>query len=58
MAIEFGSSPSLKRRGDTEIGRIVSLRPRICNIDNDFRLVKTQREATQRPSYRIAVRKD
>ena len=27
-------------------------------IDNDFRLVKTQREATQRPSYTIAVRKD
>ncbi|MEA5625336.1 hypothetical protein [Nostoc sp. UHCC 0251] len=26
-------------------------------IDNDFRLVKTQREATQRPSYTIAVRK-
>ncbi|WP_392532762.1 hypothetical protein [Nostoc sp. C117] len=25
-------------------------------IDNDFRLVKTQREATQRPSYTIAVR--
>ncbi|MFN6464811.1 MAG: hypothetical protein RMZ41_023750 [Nostoc sp. DedVER02] len=26
-------------------------------IDNDFRLVKSQREATQRPSYTIAVRK-
>jgi len=26
-------------------------------IDNDFRLVKTQREAKQRPSYTIAVRK-
>ncbi|MEH1942345.1 MAG: hypothetical protein V7L01_19320 [Nostoc sp.] len=26
-------------------------------IDNDFRLVKTQREATQRPSYTIAVRR-
>lgn len=26
-------------------------------IDNDFRLVKTKREATQRPSYTIAVRK-
>ena len=26
-------------------------------IDYDFRLVKTQREATQRPSYTIAVRK-
>ncbi|WP_375497956.1 hypothetical protein [uncultured Nostoc sp.] len=27
-------------------------------IDNDFRLVKTQRESTQRPSYTIAVRKN
>ncbi|MDZ8187362.1 MAG: hypothetical protein RMX96_21250 [Nostoc sp. ChiSLP02] len=26
-------------------------------IDNDFRLIKSQREATQRPSYTIAVRK-
>lgn len=26
-------------------------------IDNDFRLVKSQREATQRPSYTIAVRR-
>ncbi|MGF1934974.1 MAG: hypothetical protein RM347_011305 [Nostoc sp. ChiQUE02] len=26
-------------------------------IDNDFRLVKSQREVTQRPSYTIAVRK-
>ena len=26
-------------------------------IDRDFRLVKTQREAKQRPSYTIAVRK-
>ncbi len=27
-------------------------------IDNDFRLVKSQREVTQRPSYTIAVRRD
>ncbi|MEH1865083.1 MAG: hypothetical protein V7K69_08740 [Nostoc sp.] len=26
-------------------------------IDNDFRLVKSQREATQRPSYTIAIRR-
>ncbi|MBW4673907.1 MAG: hypothetical protein KME52_07730 [Desmonostoc geniculatum HA4340-LM1] len=26
-------------------------------IDNDFRLIKTQREVTQRPSYTIAVRR-
>ncbi|MEH2246802.1 hypothetical protein [Nostoc sp.] len=26
-------------------------------IDNDFRLVKSQREATQRPSYTVAVRR-
>ena len=26
-------------------------------IDNDLRLVKTQREAAQRPSYTIAIRR-
>jgi hypothetical protein len=39
--------------------RISSASPQLEHlyIDNDFRLVKTQREAKQRPSYTIAIRK-
>lgn len=38
--------------------QIAKARPQLDNlyIDNDFRLVKTQREKAQRPSYTVAVR--
>jgi len=42
-----------------KLEKIASATPQLEHlyIDNDFRLVKTQREAKQRPSYTIAVRK-
>ncbi|MBD0344063.1 MAG: hypothetical protein ICV63_04375 [Coleofasciculus sp. Co-bin14] len=46
------------RISDKQYQQISKARPQLDNlyIDQDFRLVKTQREKSQRPSYTVAVR--
>ena len=60
--IEFPPSPEFKNLNKTtskKFEKIFLATPQLEHlyIDRDFRLVKSQREAKQRPSYTIAIRK-
>ena len=52
-------SKSLNKNLDKRFEKVFSATPQLEHlyIDRDFRLAKTQREAKQRPSYTIAVRR-
>ncbi len=59
--VEVPPAPKLKKTNknlDKKLEKVFSATPELEHlyIDREFRLVKTQREAKQRPSYTIAVR--